>query len=133
MALPHQDQPVLQVGSPLDRAAAAMLCLHGRGASAEDILVGLGPPVEMPGFAFWAPQAEAGSWYPNPFTDPVARNQPWLEGALALLDGLVAEVERRLGACRLVLLGFSQGACLALECAASRPRQYGGIVGWSGA
>ncbi|MCI0694947.1 alpha/beta hydrolase [candidate division KSB1 bacterium] len=129
---PHQGQPILTTGEPFDRARAAMVMVHGRGASAESILT-LADEFDRPGFAYLAPQAAGGTWYPNRFLAPTASNEPWLSSALAAVDQIVAKV----GAAgipheRLIILGFSQGACLALEYAARNAQRYGGIVGLSG-
>jgi len=122
---------VLTLGEPLERASAAILLVHGRGASARDILT-IAAEVEAPGFAFLAPDAADGAWYPNRFMEPIESNQPWLDSALELLGSILAGVTRRIPAERVVLLGFSQGACLALEFAARNARRYGGLVGLSG-
>ena len=124
-------QQVLRAGPPLDSAQAAMILVHGRGASAHDILFTT-QPLENPEFAYLAPEAPGGAWYPQPFTAPLEANEPWLSQSLATIAGLVAEVERHLPAGRLMILGFSQGASLTLEFAARNPRRYGAIVGWSG-
>ncbi len=124
--------PVLGAGEPLDRAEAAMVMLHGRGASAHDILA-LVPELERPGWAFVAPQAAGGAWYPDTFMAPIERNEPWLSAALGLVGGLLERMAAAgLPAERTVLLGFSQGACLTLEFAARNARRYGGVVGLSG-
>ena len=129
---PHSGRPVLSGGAPLDGAKAAMILLHGRGAGARDIL-GLAGELEQPGLAYLAPDAAARTWYPHSFLAPIERNEPWLSSALALVGELVAEVEAAgIPASRLVLLGFSQGACLATEFAARNARRYGGVVGLSG-
>jgi phospholipase/carboxylesterase len=122
---------LLTAGEPLESARAAMVLLHGRGASADDILF-TSEPLATPGFAFLAPNARGGAWYPQPFTAPLEANEPWLSQALATVAELAEEAQRHVGASRLLLLGFSQGACLALEYAARNPRRYGGVVGWSG-
>ena len=132
MSDPHWGLPVLGAGERPDRARLAMVLLHGRGASAADILT-LAPELEAPGWAFLAPEARGGAWYPNSFRAPLESNEPWLSSALHV----VAEQLHRLGAAglppeRTVLLGFSQGACLALEFAARNARAYGGLVGLSG-
>ena len=127
----HRDQPILQVGEPLERARAAMLLVHGRGASAADIMT-VGAELQHPGFAYFAPQAEGGAWYPNRFMEPIARNEPYLSSALGLLASMVKGIEARIPADRIILLGFSQGACLALEFAARNARRYGGVIGFSG-
>jgi phospholipase/carboxylesterase len=129
---PHRGQPVLAAGMPPEQARAAMVLLHGRGASARDIL-GLVPELDAPGWAFLAPQARSGTWYPNPFTAPIESNEPWLSSALGVVAGLLGRLEgAAVPAERTVLLGFSQGACLTLEFAARNPRRYGGVVGLSG-
>jgi predicted esterase len=120
-------------GEPVSRARAAMLMLHGRGASAEDIL-SLESEFNVPGFAYLAPQAAGNTWYPNRFLVPLAQNEPWLSSALKFVDDVLTEViTAGIPAERTLLVGFSQGACLALEFAARHARRYGGVVGWSGA
>lgn len=128
----HQSQPILTIGEPIEQAQAAMIMLHGRGASAEDILT-LTPEFSQPGFVYLAPQAAGFAWYPNSFLAPLASNEPDLSSALALIAALFAQLElHNLPAERVILLGFSQGACLALEFAARNARRYGAIVGLSG-
>jgi predicted esterase len=128
----HAGGPVLTAGRPLDRATAALVLVHGRGATADGIL-SLAGDLDRPGFAFLAPQAAGNSWYPHSFLAPIERNEPYLSGAL---DALAALLERLAGAGipaeRTILLGFSQGACLAVEFAARHPKRYGGLVGLSG-
>lgn len=132
IAGPHHGQPILTAGEPLASARAAMVMVHGRGASAESILT-LADEFEQPGFAYLAPQAAGGTWYPNRFLVPMASNEPWLSSALATVDQVVAKVVAAgIPHERLIILGFSQGACLALEYAARNARRYGGIVGLSG-
>lgn len=129
---PHQGQPVLLAGMPLERARAAMLMLHGRGASAQDILSVAGE-LAWPEFAYLAPQAAGHTWYPNSFLAPISRNEPALSSALALIDALLARIASAgIPPERTIVLGFSQGGCLALEYVARHARHYGGIVGWSG-
>lgn len=120
-------------GEPVSRARAAMLLAHGRGASAEDIL-SLTHEFDRPGFAYFAPQAAENTWYPNRFLAPLAENEPWLSSALAFVGSVLAEIiGAGIPAKRIMLLGFSQGACLALEFAARHAQRYGGIVALSGA
>src|SRR6202163_4575155 len=108
-----------------------MILLHGRGASAADIMT-LGAEVIHPGVAYLAPQAAGNAWYPNPFTAPLESNEPYLGSALEVLEALLGKVEQTIPAERVILLGFSQGACLTLEFAARHARRYGGVVGLSG-
>jgi predicted esterase len=120
-------------GEPVSRARAALLMVHGRGASAEDILT-LANEFDQPGFAYLAPQAAENTWYPNRFLVPLAENEPWLSSALSFVGNVLAEIiTAGIPAERILLLGFSQGACLTLEFAARHARRYGGLVGLSGA
>lgn len=129
---PHADQPVLVAGTPLTEARTAMIMLHGRGASAEDIL-SLADEWDAPGMAFFAPQAAGSSWYPQRFLAPLVANEPWLSSALAKIAALLDQIAAAgIPAERTILLGFSQGACLALEFAARNARRYGGVAGLSG-
>ena len=130
---PHHDQPVLETGEPLEQAQAAAILVHGRGATPEDILYSLAPVLDLPGFAFLAPAAAGNAWYPNPFTAPPGTNEPWLSSALDKLDQVLARVEEHVPASQVMLLGFSQGACLTLEYVARHARGYGAVVGLSGA
>jgi predicted esterase len=124
-------QRIIEVGEPLESARAAMILVHGRGATAEDIMT-IAPEVKQPGWAYLAPQAAGNAWYPNPFTAPLESNEPYLSAALDMLHRLLERVESTVPADRVVLLGFSQGACLTMEFAARNARRYGGIIGLSG-
>lgn len=129
---PHGDPPVVVRGRPLEQAAAAMILVHGRGASAEDILH-LAAELDHPDFAYLAPQAAGHTWYPFSFLAPLERNEPWLSSALRRLRSLVDEIlEAGLPRERLMLLGFSQGACLTVEFAARNAGRYGGIIALTG-
>lgn len=129
---PHDGQPVLHYGAPIESARLAAIFTHGRGASAEDIL-GLAPELGADDVAYVAPQAAGRTWYPYSFLTAIEKNEPFLTSALGVLAGLVANLgERGFGPERLVLLGFSQGACLTLEFVARNPRRYAAVVGLSG-
>ncbi len=129
---PHQSQPILQAGAPLAQARGAVLMVHGRGASARDILT-LAPELGLDDLAYLAPQAAGSTWYPNPFMQPIASNEPYLTSALARLAEALAEIAAAgIPPERTGLLGFSQGACLATEFAARNARRYGGLAGLSG-
>lgn len=129
---PHRGQRVVERGAPLARARATVIMLHGRGASAEDMLA-LADVLAQPDLAYLAPQAAGHSWYPYPFTAPIERNEPWLSSALRLIDRLLDRLGKAgLPSERVALLGFSQGACLGLEYAARHARRYGGVIGLSG-
>jgi len=130
---PHLALAPRCVGAPLEQAAAVVLLVHGRGASADDML-GLVRWLADGHTAFIVPQAAGSSWYPQRFIAPLADNQPWLDWSLERIGQLVAlAAAHGRPAARLVLVGFSQGACLALEYAARQPQRYGGVFGLSGA
>jgi phospholipase/carboxylesterase len=109
-----------------------MIMIHGRGATAQDILT-LTVDLHCPGFAFLAPQAAGNSWYPNSFLTPISGNEPGLSSGLAVIASLLDQLAQLgIPAERTIILGFSQGACLALEFVARNARRYGGVVGLSG-
>jgi phospholipase/carboxylesterase len=129
---PHGGDRILTAGEPLETARAAMILVHGRGATAEDILE-LHHEWRAPGVAFVAPQAADFTWYPHTFLAPLENNEPHLSSALALLQALVTEIESRgVPPERQILLGFSQGGCLALEFSGRNARRWGGVAGLSG-
>src|SRR6202162_1348979 len=124
---PHRDSPVRQFGKPLREASGAVILLHGRGGSAEDIL-SLAREFSLPQLVFLAPQAAGNSWYPNSFLAPIAANEPWLTSALRKVETTVQmAIDAGISADRIVIGGFSQGACLATEFAASHPQRYAGL------
>jgi phospholipase/carboxylesterase len=129
---PHRDQPVRTAGASLTQAAAAIVLLHGRGASAEDIL-GLAGEMYDERIAYLAPQAADHRWYPYSFMAPIAENEPWLSSALAKVAAVVQlAVDGGVSLERIFLCGFSQGACLSTEFIARHPARYGGLVAFTG-
>ena len=131
MAGAHGGQPVDSAGVALERARSAMVLVHGRGDTSSGILQ-LADVLPMAGMAYLAPQASGNTWYPNRFLAPLASNEPWLSSALEGLGDLLDQiVAAGVPAARTVLLGFSQGGCLALEFAVRNPRRYGALVGLS--
>lgn len=129
---PHQGMPVRYAGSPVERARGAMIMMHGRGAGAHD-MIALATRIDEPQFLYAAPEARGQSWYPHTFSDPPADNEPDLTSALLVIDDLIKDLSAdALPPEQVVLLGFSQGACLVLEYAARNPRRYGGVVALSG-
>jgi phospholipase/carboxylesterase len=129
---PHRDQPVLKAGAPLNKAAAAVVLLHGRGASAEDIL-GLAGEMYDERVAYLAPQAADHHWYPYSFMAPIAENEPWLSSALAKVAAVVQlALDGGVSLELIFVCGFSQGACLSTEFIARHPARYGGLVAFTG-
>jgi phospholipase/carboxylesterase len=129
---PHRDGLVQSVGAPLPGAVGAVILLHGRGASAEDIL-SIAQDLYLPEVAYLAPQAANNSWYPNSFLAPRERNEPWLTSALAKVGTVVRTIEAAgIPSERIVVCGFSQGACLASEFVATHPRRYAGVIAFTG-
>ncbi len=132
MTGPHQGQPLAWAGRPVEEATAAMVMMHGRGATAENILQ-LWSEFAAPELAYVAPQAAGSSWYPNSFLAPMETNEPGLSSGLARIGEVLAGLEAAgIPPERTFLLGFSQGACLTLEFAARNARRYGGVFGLSG-
>lgn len=128
----HRGGRVASAGAPLAAARAAAILLHGRGATATGILE-LAGELAAPGLAFLAPQAAQGTWYPLSFLAPLEANQPWLDSALATVGDRVAQIEAAgIPVERIALVGFSQGACLASEYVARRPRRYGALAAFVG-
>lgn len=129
---PHGAQPVLTLGPALADARAAVIILHGRGADAQDILP-LAHEIDVPHVAWLGPDAANNAWYPDRFMQPLANNEPWLTSALAFVHRTVEQVTAAgIPAERIVLAGFSQGACLALEYAARNAKRYGGVFAFAG-
>jgi phospholipase/carboxylesterase len=110
----------------------AVILLHGRGGSAEDILQ-LREEFGVPDVEWHAPEAPGNSWYPYSFLAPIAQNEPWLTSALGQVGKAVEQVAASgIPRERIVLAGFSQGACLATEFVARNPARYGGLIAFTG-
>jgi predicted esterase len=129
----HHGQPVLFEGPDPSIARLSVILIHGRGASAQDIL-GLTGELGTDDVAYLAPQAAGSTWYPRSFLSPMHDNEPALSSALGVIERLVQLLkdEHHLPPERIGVMGFSQGACLALEFAARHPEPYAAIVGLSG-
>jgi phospholipase/carboxylesterase len=129
---PHAGQPVARAGAPLADARAAVIMIHGRGAGPRNIL-DLVPVIGQSGVTYLAPAANGSTWYPKSFLAPTEENEPGISSGIAVVHGLIDDV---IGAGipveRIVLLGFSQGACLTCTAAQRRPDRYGGVIAFSG-
>ncbi|MFB6143258.1 MAG: alpha/beta hydrolase [Halorientalis sp.] len=129
---PHGDQPLVTAGADVEDAQAAVVMIHGRGATARSIL-GMAREFDREDVAYLAPQAAGNSWYPNSFLSPVASNEPGrTSGLSAVGDALGTATDAGIPRERVLLLGFSQGGCLASEFVARNPAEYGGLVALSG-
>jgi len=123
---------LVEGGLPLSKAKKALVMLHGRGATADDIL-SLRFDLTIDDFYFVAPQASSHSWYPYSFLSPIEQNEPWLSSALNIIDGIVMDVnEAGIAAEKIFFLGFSQGACLTIEYATRHARKWGGVIALTG-
>ncbi|HJU41162.1 MAG TPA: dienelactone hydrolase family protein [Vicinamibacterales bacterium] len=129
---PHASQSVLQAGAPIADARLAAIMLHGRGASAEDIL-GLAKEFAHRDIAYLAPQAAGNTWYPYSFLMPIDQNEPALSSALRLIATLLASLrQQNFPPEKIVVMGFSQGACLSLEFVARHAQRYAAVAAFSG-
>ena len=129
---PHAGQPVLYRGPAPAEARLVAIMIHGRGASAEDILT-LTQELRPKDVAYLAPQAAFHTWYPLSFLAPIAENEPGITSGLGVIAGLIEQVGREgVTPDRIALIGFSQGACLSLEFAARHARRFAGVAGLSG-
>ncbi len=119
-------------GKSLHEAEKVLIMIHGRGGSAADI-ARLADHLDTAGFAIVAPQATAGTWYPNSFIAPLESNEPWLSSAIDQLDELLDELQvAGIAPANIYFLGFSQGACLCAEFVARRAQRFGGVVIFTG-
>jgi len=134
----HAEGRIARAGVALPKAERAMILVHGRGATPESILALADDLPGDLGFAFVAPGASEStahprSWYPNSFLAPIDANEPGLSSGLAKIEGVVVELgEQCIEPENIILLGFSQGACLTAEFAARRARRWGGVVALTG-
>lgn len=123
---------IVIAGIPAENAKSALIMLHGRGASAEQ-LIPLSRLLNKKDMVIYAPQANKHSWYPLSFIEPVEVNQPALDSALEVIDSLVKEIiEKGIPAEQIYFIGFSQGACLTLEYVTRNAAKYGGIIAFTG-
>ena len=129
---PHAGQSVVEAGAPLGQAPAAVIMVHGRNAGPANIL-DLLPRLARPHLTYLAPAAANRTWYPHSFMAEIASNEPGLSSGLGVLESLVARIlAAGIPRSRIVLLGFSQGACLTAEFAVRHASRFGGVVVFSG-
>jgi predicted esterase len=129
---PHAGQPILRAGAEPASAQAAMIMIHGRNAAPANIL-DLAPVLDRPDFLYVAPAAASGTWYPLSFMAPREKNEPGISSGLFVIELLVNQlIAGGFPPHRIMLLGFSQGACLTSEFSIRHPRRYGGVMVLSG-
>jgi predicted esterase len=129
---PHRGQPISTLGPPPLMARLAVILVHGRNGTPQSML-DLAAQLPFDDVAYVAPAAAGKTWYPQSFLAPMPQNEPGITSGLNVLAGLVGDFERGgVPASRVALMGFSQGACLALEFAARHARRYAAIIGLSG-
>lgn len=130
---PHQSQQVESGGRDAREAEAAMIMIHGRGASAQSILELFNEIETDRKFTLRAPQASGHTWYPYSFLAPTEKNEPGLSSGLQQIHNIIMDLkDQGFGYSDIYLLGFSQGACLASEYVARHPQTYGGLIALSG-
>lgn len=123
---------IFSEGKPLEDVEKALIMIHGRGASAQDIL-GLAPLLNVEDYALLAPEATHNTWYPYSFLEVPKNNEPWLSSALDLIGEIVTDIVwQGILHENIYFLGFSQGACLTLEFVSRNARKYGGVVAFTG-
>jgi predicted esterase len=129
---PHQKSRTITTGSDPQKADGAIIMIHGRGATAESIVT-LAHEFDAENFHFAAPQASGNTWYPYSFMAPSKNNQPGLSSGLQAIFNIVSDLESKgIPKKKIIILGFSQGACLATEFVARHPNRYGGLIAFSG-
>lgn len=129
---PHGGLPIVHAGAPLGQAPVTVVMVHGRGASPANIL-DLMPRLARPNLTYLAPTAADRTWYPNSFMSEIATNEPRLSSALGAIGAAIDQI-RAAGVpqSRIILLGFSQGACLSSEFAIRHASRFGGVIAFSG-
>lgn len=129
---PHAGQPVVTMGAPLGEGRVVVIAVHGRGAAPANIL-DLAPAIGNAQVTFLAPAAAGGTWYPKGFMAPIEENEPGITSGISVIHALIDEaVAAGVPTERIVLMGFSQGACLSSTAAQRRPARYGGVLVYSG-
>ncbi len=130
--VPHHSSKILVEGTELDKAKAVMIMIHGRGATAESIL-DISQYFIVDDVSYIAPQANEGVWYPFSFLMPTEQNEPGITSGLQKISEIVDHVVASgISEQKIMLLGFSQGACLSLEWTARSSKNIGAVFGLSG-
>lgn len=129
---PHLQQPLLQRGAPLSSDNPVLLGLHGRHQST-DVVIDIFERLQWRDATLFAPTAADQTWYPARFMEPFEHNEPALTFALvALHQRIQALAAQGVGKERLILFGFSQGACLLAQYLVQQPARYRGVAIFTG-
>ncbi|MGM0745613.1 alpha/beta hydrolase [Rhodohalobacter sp.] len=129
---PHQKSKTVAAGVNPENADGAIIMIHGRGATAESIIT-IANEFDAKNLHFVAPQASGNTWYPNSFMAPSERNEPGISSGLQAIFNIITNLEEQgIPKRKIIILGFSQGACLATEFVARHPARYGGLIAFSG-
>lgn len=124
----REGHPTTVWGAPAASASLAMLAVHGRGQD-PGFMRSLFERGAFAGVRFYAPAAARSSWYPHPFLDDIERNEPARSSSLDTLTTTLAAMRADgFADDRIVLAGFSQGACLVSELLLHDPRAYAATV-----
>ena len=130
---PHTGDDTLYKGLAPDKASRAMIMVHGRGASAESIAA-LADEIQADDFMYVIPRAAGNTWYPYRFIEPRQTNEPGISSGLTLIEIIVKSLnDNGINSDKIYFLGFSQGACLAVDYVARYPDKFGGVFALSGA
>lgn len=130
---PHGQSEIVVAGNT-DNPSRALILLHGRGASAENIIQLTDQLTLSDDYIIIAPQAVDHSWYPQRFIVPTEDNQPYLDSALERIYTIISELNGQfnINTSSITLAGFSQGACLVAEYLKRYPARYQGAAIYSG-
>jgi phospholipase/carboxylesterase len=131
--IPTSGVRLREAGQPRGLAERAGILLHGRSRTKQEML-DLATGLEIGGTRWIAPYADNGLWYPGRFMEPLASNEPFLTRSVERCHLLVGDASEggRVDPSRIFIVGFSQGACIAIEYALRHPGCCGAIVVFSG-
>ena len=129
----HQFDNVIFKGAKPSEATGAVIFVHGRGDTSNGMQELAKEIVQNDSYALAFPKATNATWYPASFLQPWEVNQPWLDSALENLQKVVTHLNKNgISNENIFILGFSQGACLALDFTARNAQKFGGVMALSG-
>jgi predicted esterase len=136
--LPHTNTITVHYGASLQVATHAIILLHGRGGTPSSIAIPLITTLLTPSteskLRIVAPAAQDRTWYPHVYTTPQSENEPWLTAAVDRVEKEVRTLENNgITRDKIIIGGFSQGACLTAMYLLKYPAKYWGAFIFSGA